>query len=103
MTGSHRHVDGGDLVELVDATDNADVLAYLATHRPSCHSDVGEALLRSADRCGEWVAFSPSFRQCRYVALVTARVIFALGLGQRSVVYRAPEPLRAIALATGAT
>ena len=52
--------------------------------------------------CGDWVAFSPSFRQCLYVVLITDRVAFALGHGQRSVCYRLPDPLRATALATGA-
>jgi hypothetical protein len=97
-----RHIDGGDLAELVDASRSRDVAAYLAEHRPSCHSDTGDALLRSAEGCGDWVAFSPSFRQCRYVALVTNRTVFALGLGQRSVCYRIPGRLRATALATGA-
>ena len=51
-----RHVDGGDLVDLVEAGGNADVCAYLARNRPSCHSDTGDALMRSAEKCGEWVA-----------------------------------------------
>jgi hypothetical protein len=97
------HVDGGDLAELVDPGVNAEVIAYLAEHRPSCHSDTGDALIRSAEKCGEWLAFSPSFGQCLYVALVTDRRIFALGIGQRSVLYRLPEELRSTALATGAT
>ena len=103
ITADHRHVESADLVELVDPATNADVCEYLAKNRPSCHSDVGSALLRSADKCGEWVAFSPSFRRNLYVALVTNRSVFALGLGQGSVLYRLPERLRATALATGAT
>lgn len=97
-----RWIDGGDLAERVDAERNRDALAYLAAHEPSCHSDTGEALMRAAEPCGEWIAYSPSFRQCRYVALVTNRRIFALGLGQRFVCYRLPETLRAVALRTGA-
>ncbi len=102
MAPNPRHVEGGSLAELVDEDRNARVLAYLAEHRPSCHSDTGDALLRSAEECGDWIAFSPSFRQLRYVALVTNRTVFALGLGQCSVFYRLPESLFPTALATGA-
>src|SRR5438045_8797148 len=74
-----RCVDGGDLGELVDADDNRDVVRYLSEHRPSCHSDTGEALLRAAaERCGEWVAYSPSFAQLQYGAVVTKRRVCAL-------------------------
>ena len=104
MTAASRLVDGGELDALVDVADvaNRDVLAWLAAQRPSCHDGVGEALLRSAERCGEWVAYSPSFASYRYVALVTARRVFALGLGLRSVGYRLPASLRATALKSGA-
>jgi hypothetical protein len=102
-----RCVDGGDLSELVDADHNHDVVRYLAEHRPSCHSDTGQALLAllraAAEKCGEWVAYSPSFLQQRYVALVTDRRIFALGIGQWLVCYRLSQESYAIALQTGAT
>jgi quercetin dioxygenase-like cupin family protein len=99
-----RTVDGGDLEALVEAGANRDVLAYLAKHRPSCHSDTGSALMdAAAEKCGDWIAFSPSFFQCRYVALITRRRIFALGRGQRSACFRLPGALRETALATGAT
>jgi len=97
-----RYVDGGDLSALLDPGPNRDVERYLAEHRPSCHSDTGDALIQAAEKCGEWLAFSPSFRQCRYVALVTNRRVFALGVGQRTVCYRLPARLRSTALATGA-
>lgn len=102
MEPDPRYVDGGDLAALIEASRNRDVAAYLAEHRPSCHSDTGEALLRSAATCGEWIAFSPSFGQCRYVALVTNRTVFALGLGQQSVCFRLPRALGPTAFATGA-
>jgi hypothetical protein len=98
-----RSVDGGDLGDLVDAGHDPDALRYLSEQRPSCHSDTADALIRAAAQCGEWVVYSPSFQQLRYVALVTNRRIFALGLGQRSVCYRLPPRLRTIALHTGAT
>jgi hypothetical protein len=100
-----RYHEGGDLGQLVDQNcdANRDVVRYLTEHQPSCHSDTGEALTRAAALgCGEWIAYSPSFQQCRYVALVTKGRIFALGLGQRSVCYRLPPELMAIALRTGA-
>lgn len=97
-----RYIDGGDLNALIDGPRNQDVSAYLTQHRPSCHSDTGEALIRSAEQCGEWVAFSPSFQQCGFVVLVTNRTVFALGMGQRSACYRLPGGLRTTALATGA-
>ena len=103
MTLGMRHVDGGELSDLVDSEHNRDVLRYLSEHRPSCHSDTGDALIRAAESCGEWIAYSPSFQQCRYVALVTNRRVFALGIGQRSVCYRLPQELRTVALQTGAT
>ena len=96
-------VDGGDLEALLDAGGNRDVTAYLAEHRPSCHSDTGSALIEAAEKCGEWIAFSPSFAQCRFVALITSRRVFALGLGQRSACFRLPGALRETALATGAS
>jgi len=98
-----RYVDGGDVAHLVEADQNREIIKYLSEHRPSCHSDVGDALIRSAVKCGEWVAYSPSFRNCLYVALLTSRRIFALGLGQRLVCYRLPQKLYTIALQTGAT
>ncbi len=99
-----RCVDGGDLGELVDADDNRDVVRYLSEHRPSCHSDTGEALLRAAaERCGEWVAYSPSFAQLQYVALVTNRKVFALCIGQGWVCYRLSRESYPIALQTGAS
>jgi mannose-6-phosphate isomerase-like protein (cupin superfamily) len=98
-----RTVDGGDLEALLEPDANRDVLAYLSEHRPSCHSDTGSALMEAAEACGEWIAFSPSFAQCRYVALITRRRIFALGLGQREACFRLPGALRETAQATGAT
>ena len=100
MTG--RIVDGGDLDGLLDPRPNRRVLAYLALCRPSCHSDTGSALIEAAEKCGDWIAFSPSFAQCRYVALITGRRIFALGIGQRSACFRLPRALRKTARATGA-
>ncbi len=102
MTTRKRMVSGGDLGALVDPEANGDAMAYLRAHEPSCHDEVAEALLRAAEGCGEWLAFSPSFEQYRYVALVANRRIFALGIGQRSVCYRLPPALRATALQTGA-
>ena len=96
-------MDGGDVEALLEAGANREVLAYLSEHRPSCHSDAGSALMEAAEGCGEWIAFSPSFAQCRYVALITRRRIFALGLGQRSACFRLPGALRGAALVTGAT
>jgi len=97
-----RIVDGGDLDGLLDPRPNRRVLAYLALCRPSCHSDTGSALIEAAEKCGDWIAFSPSFAQCRYVALITGRRIFALGIGQRSACFRLPRALRKTARATGA-
>ena len=96
-----RTVDGGDLEALLDPSANRDVVAYLSEHRPSCHSDTGSALMEAAEKCGDWIAFSPSFAQCRYVALITRGRLFALGRGQRSVCFRLPGALREAALAAG--
>jgi len=103
MTGEIPYSDGGNLDDLVAPEKNAEILGYLRRQRPSCHSDTGDALLRAAaGKCGEWLAYSPSFRQCLYVALITNRRIFALGIGQCSVCFRLPPKLHAIALQTGA-
>lgn len=99
---SVRFVDGGDIATLLDASINADVVRYLESQNPSCHSDVGEALIGSAEKCGDWFAFSPSFQNYKYVALITRRKIFALGVGQRTICYRMPQSLRATAISTGA-
>jgi quercetin dioxygenase-like cupin family protein len=97
-----RTIDGGDIEALVEARANRQVLAYLAEHRPSCHSDTGSALLEAAANCEDAIAFSPSFAQCRYVALIAGRRVFALGRGQRSACFRVPGALREAALAAGA-
>jgi hypothetical protein len=99
-----RYVDGGDLGEHVDVALDRDVLAYLTEQRPFCHSDVGDALIKAATaKCGEWIAYSPSFAQYRYVALVTNRRVFALGLGKGAICYRLSPASYPIALQTGAT
>jgi hypothetical protein len=103
MTRDPKYIDEGDLGELIDASRNRAVLSYLSQNQLSCHSDVADMLFRSTEKCGEWLAFSPSFRQLKYVALVTNRTAFALGIGQRSICYRLPEILRTIAFSTGAT
>ncbi|OFV93558.1 MAG: hypothetical protein A3G76_08630 [Acidobacteria bacterium RIFCSPLOWO2_12_FULL_65_11] len=80
-----------------------DVVIMVSEHQPSCHDDTSDALLRAAEKCDEWIAYSPAFQQYRYVALVTKRRVFALAIGQRSVYYRLPKTLHAVALQTGAT
>lgn len=102
MTAKARVVNGGELGGLVDADSNSQVMKYLNERQPSCHDDTADALLRAGEGCGDWVAYSPSFEQYRYVALVTNRLIFALGIGQRSVCYRLSLALRTTALQTGA-
>ncbi|MDB5389586.1 MAG: hypothetical protein JWM11_5232 [Planctomycetaceae bacterium] len=103
MTQRPNLIEGDSLAEYVDIVRNQDVLAFLERVRPSCHSDNGAVLLNAAiDKCGEWIAFSPSFKNYRYVALVTNRVVFALGIGQSSVYFRLPDRLHSTALATGA-
>ena len=98
-----RYVDGGEIAEIVEAEWNRDTLRYLLKERPSCHSDIGSTLIHAASACGEWLAFSPSFQRCRYVALVTNKRIFALGLGMRLACYRLSAEMEPIALQTGAT
>ena len=95
-------VEGPDLQDLLDPGPNRDVLEYLATSSSSCHSDTGDALLQAAQSCGEFVAYSPSFTECRYVALIANRRIFAVGAGMDSVYFRLPPDMCAIALQTGA-
>jgi hypothetical protein len=97
----HEHVEGTDLATLVDARANRTVLAYLAKSALSCHSDLGEVLLEVAKRrCGEWTAYSPSFAEYRYLALVTNQRIFSLGIGMSSACFCVPA-MKAIALDTG--
>lgn len=97
-------VEGGSLAEHVDIARNADVLAFLAKSNPSCHSDNCAVLLKAAiEKCGEWMAFSPSLQNYGYVALVTDRTVFALGFGQSIVSFRLPARLYPTAITTGAT
>jgi hypothetical protein len=102
MPSPEHIMNGGDLYALVDGDWNRDTLRYLGEHQPSCHDEAAGELLRAAEECGEWLAYSPSFEQYRYVALITNRRVFALGLGQRSVCYRLSAPFRATAVHTGA-
>ena len=97
-----RFVEEVDIASLVDAKANREVLAYLGKNQPSCHSDTAEQLFRATKKCGDCTIFSPSFASYRYVALLTNRRVFALGVGQFSACYRVPDDLRATALETGA-
>ena len=72
-----ERVVSGEVGTLVDRAANEHVIRYLEERQPSCHGDTAEALLRSADGCGDWIAYSPSWASYRYVALVTKRRIFA--------------------------
>jgi hypothetical protein len=96
------HVEGGPL-NAVATNESGGAIEYLREHRPACHSDTGEALMKSADSLEGWLAFSPSFRQCLYVALITAGRIFAIGFGMRGVAYRLSPDQRQAALAAGAS
>lgn len=96
--------DGGEITTLLDASAQPLLAAWLAEHRPSAHSDVGDALLRAAkETCDEWIAFSPSFAQCGYVALITARRAFALATGMQRVSLCVVDADVPIALAQGCT
>lgn len=103
MTRLSNLIDGGSLQEHVDADRNRDVLAYLERAWPSCHSDNSSVLVKAAiDRCGEWLGYCPSLENYGYVALITNRVVFALGIGQSCVCFKLSDRLRATALTTGA-
>ena len=102
MPPAPQYIEGVDLNELVDPDRSAAVMEYLARSEPSCHSDPAEVLIKSATPCGDWIVFSPSFAAHRYLALITNRTVFALGIGLSSVCYRLPDDLRATALTTGA-
>ena len=97
-----QHVTAGSLSDYVDEESNAEVLAWLDANAPSCHSDLGEAMLVAAAGCGDCTAYSPSFVQCRYVAFITNRRVFAIGKGQGAACYRVPDELLATALSSGA-
>lgn len=99
-----RYVDGGELRPLLDPARNTDVLAFLEAHSPSAHSDLsGEMMDVARATCGDFVAYSPSFGQCKYVVLITARTVFALAESMREVYYRLAPEARALALRSGGT
>lgn len=103
MTRLSNLIDEGALADHVDVAVNQDVVEYLNRAQPSCHSDNGSALIDAATKdCGEWIGYSPSFENYKYVALITNKTIFALGMGQDSVYFKLPDRLHATALATGA-
>ena len=94
--------DGGELTDFMDKRAQPLFVAWLAAHRPSAHSDVGDALLRGADEvCSEWTAFSPSYRSCMYVALLTQRRAFALAWNMQTVSVCVADAQVAVALALG--
>lgn len=96
--------DGGEIMTLLDTSAQPRLAAWRAEHRPSAHSDVGDALLRAAkETFDEWIAFSPSFAQCRYVALITARRAFALATGMHAVSVCVAKEDVPVALAQGCT
>ena len=97
-----RIVEGGELRALLTGAGNEPVIAWLDEHRPSAHSDPASDLLDAARAtCGEWVAYSPSFSSCRYVALITNGRVFSLALDQRQVCFRVRGAEQAIAIESG--
>ncbi|MDB5336420.1 MAG: hypothetical protein JWN70_2039 [Planctomycetaceae bacterium] len=98
-----KHIHGGRLEDHVDAVRNQDVLAYLERTEPCCHSDNCSVLVNAATaKCGDWFLYCPSIREYRYIALVTNRIVFALGLGMNALYFKVPERLYPMALGTGA-
>ncbi len=96
-------VDQGVLSDYIDVAANRDAFEFLERTQPSCHSDNASILIDAAiSKCGEWIAYCPSFEQYRYIALVTNRNVFALGFGMGSVYFKVPDSLHPTALATGA-
>jgi hypothetical protein len=94
--------DGGELTDFMDKRAQPLFVNWLTTHRPSAHSDVGDALLRGADEvCDEWTAFSPSYGGFQYVALLTQRRAFALAWNMQTVSVCVADPQVAVALALG--
>ena len=97
-----RLIDGGDLRALLTGTAQEPLLEWLEEHRPSAHSDPAADLLDAGRAtCGDWVAFSPSFGSCRYVALITDGRVFSLAHGQRFVCFRVRGAQQVIALESG--
>jgi hypothetical protein len=96
-------VDGGVLDDHIDLASNQDVVEFLERTQPSCHSDNAAILVEvAAEKCGEWIGFSPSFENYRYIALITNRNVFALGMGMDSLYFKVPDSLHATAMAAGA-
>ena len=97
-----RIVEGGELRPLLTGTANDSVVAWLEAHRLSAHSDpAGDLLDAGRATCGDWIAFSPSFGSCRYVALITNGRIFSLAHGQQYVCFRLRGAEQAVALQSG--
>ena len=98
-----HHSTDGSLADHLDPEANADAIAWLTAQSPSCHSDLGASMILAAADCGDCTAWSPSFVQCRYVAFITNRRVFAIGAGQRTAYYRVPRDMVAVASESGGT
>ncbi len=78
-----------DLDPDLDTPQNAGVLAFLRRVSPSAHSDVAEALIRSAADLPEVSSYCPDLARYAFVALrlPDARII-GLAWGQSALAYR---------------
>ena len=94
--------EGGDIRPHLTGDAQESLLRWLEEHQPSAHSDVGNDLL-SAVRAegGEWLAFSPSWGSCRYVAIVRSGQVCALAHGQQTACFRVRAEAQADAIALG--
>ncbi len=97
-----RIVEGTELRPLLTGAGNEPLLSWLEEHHPSAHSDPASDLLDAARAtCGDWVAYSPSFKSCRYVALITNGRVFSLARGQNELCFRVRGAEQAIAIESG--
>ena len=94
--------EGGDVRLHISGNAQATLLRWLEEQRPSAHSDVGSDLL-SAVRAegGDFLAYSPSFGDCRYIAIIRARRVCALAHGQKTACFCVRPTDQAAAIALG--
>lgn len=84
--------DVSELQRRFDSARNAEALRFLAQKHPSAHSDLSEELMKSAAGLPRVSSYCPDAQSYAYVVLHTEnKLIFAMALGMKDLVFKLPE------------
>jgi hypothetical protein len=100
---------GLEMPFLIDLTDerfkipaNHSIIEYIRRANPSAHSDLGDLLIKLAQRITGAHYYCPNFPACAYVVLHTdGNLIFAIASGMWKFAFRLPPKVVSQAVADG--